>query len=801
MMRERRLQRWHELALYAAVILGAASVAAQSAGLVASVLFALSLPVSWAVHQRGWLQRVPNNLWTGLVLAALLITGAIMASDEAGAILHHGVRFILLLIVVKLLSRRGERDVWQLYALSFLLLAAGTAVNEDLLYGFIFASYVVVGTFGLALFHLTREAHYMRGESAPQVATSRYYMGVLGALAALMFAFSAFIFFAFPRVGLGFFAKKEREGLAMTGFSTRVELGSHGLIRDNPAVALRISRPGQDTAPPGYQSWRWRVMAFDTYDGVSWSRSPKLNKRPLRGDKEQRYDLRERLGEGLERATRGVEPALELEIYSEPLGTPRLPLLWLTSSVQPGARGVNLPFDPRRGYLATDALGDVWYERRNEQGIIYQMQVLPTPPLEPLRRAVEEPAPVAADEAQDADAQARLPPHRRRRAPSDEPTLQLPENIPRLRQLAAQVSANATTPWEKAAAIEAHLKSAYGYTVDLPPLSDPSNPIEGFLFETRRGHCEFFATAMTLMVRSQGVRARMVNGFLGGTWNDVGGYVAVRQGDAHAWVEVEIPGQGWVPFDPTPTSSAPPHGGALVQLFRMRYDALKMGWSRWVLEYGLDNQIDGARAMLNALSKTPRFLEGGEGGEEEEARDDDAKKRQVPVAQLVWLCGLLGFLILAKEASQRTLQRPRAQRVALMLTLALLAGAWTHGFGHLPQVSALAALAVMVSGLIAGRFATTRARAPAAHALLEPVERAATRAGVGRRVDEGSAQFLARLGARYPKLAPALERFSASYLEVRFGQRPLGPATRRALRAQARALAQGLRAEAREPHD
>ena len=81
--------------------------------------------------------------------------------------------------------------------------------------------------------------------------------------------------------------------------------------------------------------------------------------------------------------------------------------------------------------------------------------------------------------------------------------------------------------------------------------------LEDFLFRTRRGHCEFFATAMVVMLRSQGIPARFVTGFLGGEENAFEGYYVVRQSNAHAWVEAWFPDRGWQVFDPTPASGRP----------------------------------------------------------------------------------------------------------------------------------------------------------------------------------------------------------------------------------------------------
>src|SRR5690606_23943302 len=90
------------------------------------------------------------------------------------------------------------------------------------------------------------------------------------------------------------------------------------------------------------------------------------------------------------------------------------------------------------------------------------------------------------------------------------------------------------------------------------PSGAASNPLEHFLFESRRGHCEFYSTGMAVMLRTLGVPSRNVTGFIGGTWNRFGRFYAVRQGDAHSWVEVFLPDVGWTRFDPTPASPAAP---------------------------------------------------------------------------------------------------------------------------------------------------------------------------------------------------------------------------------------------------
>jgi hypothetical protein len=146
----------------------------------------------------------------------------------------------------------------------------------------------------------------------------------------------------------------------------------------------------------------------------------------------------------------------------------------------------------------------------------------------------------------------------------------------------------------KAKAIEEHLKHDFKYQLGSPSGGKPQ-PVDHFLFDSKKGHCEFFSTAMAIMLRSIGIPSRNVTGFVGGTYNRFGRYYAVRQGDAHSWVEAHIDEgiHGWVTFDPTPTSGAQPlqdTSGAWVYL-RDLLEALSQRWNRYVIGYDLKTQV------------------------------------------------------------------------------------------------------------------------------------------------------------------------------------------------------------------
>ena len=123
----------------------------------------------------------------------------------------------------------------------------------------------------------------------------------------------------------------------------------------------------------------------------------------------------------------------------------------------------------------------------------------------------------------------------------------------RIKALADQVTANLTNNYDRATAIESYLRSNYTYTLTPPPPKDGStDPIGAFLFDSKQGYCEYFATAMGDMLRAEGIPTRLVNGFGPGTYDNKIKQYVVKESDAHTWVEAFFPGYGWIPFEPTP---------------------------------------------------------------------------------------------------------------------------------------------------------------------------------------------------------------------------------------------------------
>ena len=207
--------------------------------------------------------------------------------------------------------------------------------------------------------------------------------------------------------------------------------------------------------------------------------------------------------------------------------------------------------------------------------------------------------------------------------------LALPESAgnPLTRQLAREMRASADSDEDFVTAVMDYFtEEPFFYTLQPPLLGD--NPMDDFLFQTRRGFCEHYAYAFVVMMRAAGVPARIVAGYMGGEVNPVNRTVIVHQFDAHAWAEVWLEGQGWVRADPTaavapdriefgleaavsgegsflsssPLSPLRYRGINWLNSARLRYDALTYQWQAWVVNFNSDQQYKLLNDVLGEVS-------------------------------------------------------------------------------------------------------------------------------------------------------------------------------------------------------
>jgi hypothetical protein len=324
--------------------------------------------------------------------------------------------------------------------------------------------------------------------------------------------------------------------------------------------------------------------------------------------------------------------------------------------------------------------------------------------------------------------------------------LQLPVLDARIPELAKGVAAKARTPYDKAVAIESFLRSRFSYTLDLTG-KPGDDPLPHFLFETHAGHCEYFASAMTIMLRTLGIPSREVNGFLPGEFNDLAGDYIVRASDAHSWVEVYFPGTGWVTFDPTPAATE--SFGFLSRLGQY-IDWMELSWNEWVINYDFAHQVQ----MAQILQRNTRNWT-------ESARGWFTKKE---AASKQWLRSWLD------RRGEITFVLP----VAIALLLVLLKY----------DVLRVAIRRLRLHFQLRAPEAN-RADPQLASRLYAELLRLLERRGFPRRDSQTALEFAGAVGE--PNLAPAVREFTQIYAQARFGGAPCDTSRLRGLLEQIRA--------------
>lgn len=522
------------------------------------------------------------------VVATLVVCAALGAAS--GNWLLYAIIFALVMIVTRLYLSRSSRDVFQLMGLSFMALIVGAVVNPDILFLFVFVVYVVLLIWGLVLIHLQRdmeslaaEAEGDTDESATWQSTTLLGPGFLAGtsvLALLVLLFSVAFFFLFPRMGMGFFFGQGRDGKEVSGFSEQMDLGHFGTIKDDMDVVLRVAFP-QDPANRS-RKVRMRGISLDHYDGKRWSKTDKH----IRGLPTFPGGMWAVLHNGLKGSWEFPDrwPKLVQDIYLEPLNTERRVIFGQPRMIHLSISNSMLNRLKRdRVNFYQDHATDVATRGRGDTAIRYQVASAVIRPTLAELRAQEGDVPTAIAK----------------------PYLQLPDDLsPRIRELAKGVTADAATPHDKVLAVMRWLRSNTRYS--LVGGHDPSDPLSDFLFRRKEGHCEYYSTAMAVLLRAAGVAARPANGFFGGAYNPYGQYYAIRQADAHSWVEVWYPEFGWLTYDPTPPSFVlVPRSDTFWSRVAAYIDSLKLKWYRWVVEYDLAKQLEVFKGIGSALKVLP----------------------------------------------------------------------------------------------------------------------------------------------------------------------------------------------------
>lgn len=460
------------------------------------------------------------------------------------------------------------------------------------------------------------------------------------------------IFVLFPRIPGPLWGLPADAGAASarTGLSDSMSPGDISDLILSEAVAFRVNFEGR---APAQRDLYWRGPVFDFYDGRKWETG-------FRGPERTPVDL-EVGGQ-----------AIDYELVLEPSRG-----YWMLALEMPLPSAI-----PEKSKLTQD--GQLISTQRLSDRRLYRARShtdyrLQSAGLSPWQRASH---------------------------------LRLPQNAaPRTRVL---VQSWRDEGLDDAAMITRSLQhfrnEAFHYTLSPPVLG--TQPVDQFLFETRAGFCEHYASSFVVMMRAAGIPARVITGYQGGTANVVGDYWVVRQSDAHAWAEVWLPGEGWRRVDPTAAVSPDRieqglrsamedeanlpdflrrSGEGLWVLAQARWDFLNAQWNRWVLAYGPEVQQE-LMARLGIRDWTQMVL---------------------------WLTGL----------------------VTMLLALVSL---------------------LLLRGLRAPPPPDTASR------LWRQIQRRLARVGLRQRPDEGAGDFAARAAAAWPAAGPALTEAAQHYQALRY---------------------------------
>jgi transglutaminase-like putative cysteine protease len=630
------------------------------------------------------------------------------ANPPLFAALLASVHFLIFVSIIRFYSVVTDRDAFFLAMLSFAGILAAAVLTVDTTFLILFFIFVLFGVSTFVGMELRRGAV---GAVSPALHThTRRDRKLNRALSLSALSVSAgsillggVLFFFFPRFTAGYLGRASFNPSLMSGFTENVELGQIGEIKKNSTVVMRV----QTGRPIGYERLRWRGIALTTFDGRRWS-SPERNPERLLTDEDGWIHAA-----GPPKKSDAPEAGIIYTIYLEPLATDAIFVPGKVTRLRGNFNGENTgSFGAiRRNFLFRDFTDTFLNPFHNYTGIRYAgVSLLPPMNAAKLRAASTE---YSGD--------------------FSSTYLQIPPQLdPRIPELAKEITKNAATPFDKAVAIENHLRSRFAYTLNLTG-KPGADPLAHFLFETRAGHCEYFASAMIIMLRTLGVPSREVNGFLPGEYNELGGDYIVRASDAHSWVEVYFPGMDWQVFDPTPP--APETETSVLTRLGKYADWMAITWSEWVIGYDFGHQM--------ALAQN---LQRGSRNWGESARDwFDHKQRAAKEWMQSWQLqrGVLGYSL----------------PVALVLFLVAVR------FNLVAEVIRRVRLFFQLRG-----SKVVRSDPQLASRLYAELLRILARRGFIREVSQTPLEFAAAVNS--PNLAPPIREFTHIYAQARFGGAP-----------------------------
>jgi hypothetical protein len=459
--------------------------------------------------------------------------------------------FLVFIMYSRMIFKSELNDYLFGYLIAIVCILLGALFTKSISFAIIFFGFYLVLCWSLIFYNMMVER--AGSHSPPDLfktignneTAGTALFGLSASLILLSMVLTAAIFITFPRLGLNFF-KINSASSPVSGFTETVTIGDVGKIKENDTVVMRVEYQRNNKSFRPTEKILWRGVVLNHYDGYRWSSTVGNT-----------WTARNHQGAGTYVMSPGaIESLVTQHIFMEPFESNVI-----------FTHGIPLFVDGNFHKIMLDQnyvlrTGSSWNGAKN---FIFESDIGDS--RKSFKMSLPEP---------DVDV-------------FPKQFLQLPPLSRKFTNLALELTRNHSTPLAKANQVYQYLHDEFGYTLDMET-SQKETALDHFLFTRKEGHCEYFATAMAVLLRVVGVPTRIVNGFTGEEWNDLGNYLIVRQKHAHSWVEVHLPGKGWVVFDPTPTDPSL-SSQAEPSAFSRSLDMMRLNWQRYVVRYSVGDQI------------------------------------------------------------------------------------------------------------------------------------------------------------------------------------------------------------------
>ena len=512
---------------------------------------------------------LPRPLASALAIGSAGLSIAEFEYDH-NLLLLAAAHWLVYLQIIKILCPKTIEDDWFLFLLGLVQVLVGGVISQSDKVGMALFFWALLSLWVLSLFALHREA--VRLEKVPRPVDGRsaggfaeIYRGLIDTafflasarVAATTLALAGLIFLAMPRrPSMNASRGGGSLGQHLSGFDDEVQLGGLGEILENDSVVMSIELfDGQNRkiVPKSDREYRWRGATMSRYDRGRWRRQSS------------------RMGGSYGLANPG-EPSIRQLIKLEPIDNPTLfglrPVLAVDAAKPTSGPSINMV--------------DGTLQRGEGRPAAIDYEVI---------SGVDPDQPQPSETFPDVTYLGEL--------------MKVPDSIrERLRDIALEHVGDipAEDVQGRADALERYLRESpeFSYSLKLERPSRDADPVLDFLIRRKSGHCEYFASALTLLLRSIDIPARMVNGFKGGDHNTLAGVVTVRQKHAHSWVEALV-GRSkeylyqpvWITLDPTPAdqrNESVARVGGYAGYFRQITDLIRYLWVFYVVGFNTDRQ-------------------------------------------------------------------------------------------------------------------------------------------------------------------------------------------------------------------